>query len=534
MSAGAGAPLTVRIEPWGPNAAALDAAAGTALGSARVRRLLDGRRSRVISQALVGPDLDPRRRPAQPRDFRAAVYDYDEDRLLQVEGRLDRPREASVRELAAQPLPSGEEFAAAVGVIRDDPELGPPLRDGRLVPYRPMPPLVPAERPDGVPERVVAVGLRPAGHEPAHEIVGVSLSREAVLRQDGGAPPAARALAAICGPADAGQPTTARGTPGSARITVSRGGTTLWRMIVLRPAASSGTNGSGVELRMVDYRGRRVLRRAHVPILNVRYDGDACGPYRDWQWQEGQFHAVGTDQAPGFRLCTAPATTLLEGGDDVGTFAGVAVWTEGEECVLVSELEAGWYRYISQWRLHADGTIRPRFGFAAVQSSCVCNVHHHHAYWRLNFDIGSAAHNRLEEWNDPPGPRAGAWRTQRFEARRPRADDWGRKWRVTDVGSGRGYEIVPGAEDGAADTAFGLGDLWVVRLRPNQIDDGQGFTTDPALARAHIDRFVNGERVDDGDIVVWYAGHFSHDIQHDTGPEHGHIVGPDLRPVSWA
>ena len=39
-------------------------------------------------------------------------------------------------------------------------------------------------------------------------------------------------------------------------------------------------------MRYVDYRGKRLLYRAHVPILNVKYNGDACGPYRDRQ-QEG-------------------------------------------------------------------------------------------------------------------------------------------------------------------------------------------------------------------------------------------------------
>ena len=51
---------------------------------------------------------------------------------------------------------------------------------------------------------------------------------------------------------------------------------------------------------------------------------------------------------------------------------------------------------------HTDGTIRPRFGFAAVSSSCVCNVHHHHCYWRFDFDIETAGNNRVREFNDPP------------------------------------------------------------------------------------------------------------------------------------
>jgi hypothetical protein len=153
---------------------------------------------------------------------------------------------------------------------------------------------------------------------------------------------------------------------------VKRGNTVLWRFLVVRPAASSGRDGSGIELRYVDYRGRRVLHQAHVPILNVRYGNDACGPYRDWQWQEGKIRAPGRNVAPGFRLCSAPAQTIMQSHTDTGDFLGVGIYVAGDEVVLVSELEAGWYRYVSEWRLDADGTIRPRFGFAAVSSSCVC------------------------------------------------------------------------------------------------------------------------------------------------------------------
>jgi hypothetical protein len=117
-----------------------------------------------------------------------------------------------------------------------------------------------------------------------------------------------------------------------------------------------GALGSG-------YRGKRVLRRAHVPILNVRYDGDACGPYPDWQNEEGRFEAQGTAVAPGFRLCPPPATTVPV--TTTAIFAGVAVYVDGDEVVLVSELEAGWYRYVSRWHLHANGTIRP-LGYVLV------------------------------------------------------------------------------------------------------------------------------------------------------------------------
>ncbi|MGH2949559.1 MAG: hypothetical protein ACRDPC_25430, partial [Solirubrobacteraceae bacterium] len=337
----------------------------------------------------------------------------------------------------------------------------------------------------------------------------------------------ARAARRRCGLPDAGQETT-MSRAGAARVTVTRDGEVLWRLIAVRPAASSGRDGSGVELRSVAYRGKRVLRRAHVPILNVRYDGDACGPYRDWQNEESRFQAQGAAVAPGFRLCPEPATTILESGRDRGNFAGVAIFVDGEEVELVSELAAGWYRYVSRWRLHANGTIRARFGFGAVDSSCVCEVHHHHAYWRLDFDIAGAADDTVLEFNDPPLPgHADSWHTLRHEVRRRRNADRKRRWRVKNRGSGEGYLIVPGAGDGEADS-YGVGDFWALRRRRGQIDDYPiGGST-----RAHLDRFVNRESIVGTDVVVWYAGHFAHDTSHDHDGG-SHIVGPTLRPDRW-
>jgi hypothetical protein len=69
--------------------------------------------------------------------------------------------------------------------------------------------------------------------------------------------------------------------------------------------------------------------------------------------------ADGDDVIPGFQLCATPAKTVLDSGSDQGNFLGVAVYVDVIEVVLVSEMEAGWYRYISEWRLHPNGTIKP-------------------------------------------------------------------------------------------------------------------------------------------------------------------------------
>jgi Copper amine oxidase, enzyme domain len=525
------AELKVEVVPFGPSAGDVEAAANAALEHPAVRAELDGAEHRLLSVAPVEREPGPGDEDApQPTRVRATVYDYTNERALVIETGLDGGEEPAVRETVRQPLPTTGEFEAALEALADDPELGPALASGDLQPYRPMPPLVLDELPDGTVERTIAVGLRPATKaDHAHEIVGVRPARGDVTRFEANAPSSARAARARCGVDDAGQQTTDRGTSGRAKVTVTRGGETLWTFVVVRPAVSSGTNGSGVELRQVAYRGKRVLRRAHVPILNVRYRNDACGPFRDWQHQEGMFRADGNNVAPGFRLCPSKAETILETGKDQGNFRGVAIYVDGDEVVLVSELEAGWYRYISRWRFHADGTISPRFGFGAVENSCVCNVHHHHAYWRFDFDVAGPAHNEVREFNDPPLRGGNEWHRLRHEIRRKRDNGRKRKWQVRNSASGESYTLIPGANDGKAD-AFGVGDLWALRHRPGQLDDGVGFTEDLAEARAHLNRFLNGESIRDTNVVLWYAAHFTHDLhEHEVG----HIVGPKLVPDGW-
>jgi len=528
--ADAGNALKIEVVPSGPAPQKVHEAGAVALEHPAVRAELAGTDHMVLSIAPIAPAVGAEDE-ADPESglVRTTIYDYTHERTLLVDAPLDGSQPVAVRSSAKQPLPGAAELKTAVEALVRDPQLGSELREGRLQPYRPMPPFVLEELPDGRVERMITVGLRSPGTGQVNEIVAVKPTSGAVTRFATGAPPASMAADAECGLPDASQPTAARGTPGQVKVTVSQGGHVLWSFIAVRPAASSGTNGSGIELRSVAYRGKRVLRRAHVPILNVRYDHPPCGPYRDWQYEEGMLHADGDDVAPGFRVCPTPAQTILDSGSDTGNFLGVAIYAQGDEVVLVSELEAGWYRYVSEWRLHANGTIRPRFGFGAVQDSCVCTVHHHHVYWRLDFDVATAAHNDVREFNDPAVAGGSHWHTFRHEVRRSRNPAHQRRWQVANRSTEESYTLIPGPNDGTAD-AFGVGDLWALRRRGGQLDDGQGFTTDPVLARARLDQFVNGESIHDADVVLWYAAHFTHDLH---ANEVGHIVGPELVPGHW-
>ncbi len=531
--------LSVKIESFGPKPEQVQALARTLAKHRSLQKYLARTRYRLLRIDLLDPPEERKAaRPKPPHRFRAVFFDYTHNRAVLATGSLSKPTTLEVIESGLQPRPSPEEFDEAVRIVSKDPGLGNALREQHLRPYRPMPPLLGEELSDGSVERTIAVGLLPREGVRGHEIVGVNMIQRKVIRfepgERGRAPVTSAAHNPICGLPDANQ-STASGAAGSVWVTVKQGSTTVWRFLVVRPAASSGTNGSGVELRYVDYRGKRVLYRAHVPILNVKYDGNACGPYRDWQDQEGMIQANGSDVAPGFRLCPTPATTILDTGSDTGNYLGVAIYVQGQEVVLVSELEAGWYRYISLWRLHTNGTIRPRFGFAAVQSSCVCTVHHHHAYWRLDFDVRTAGNNLVREFNDPPLFGSSNWHNKSYEIRRPRNPSRKRRWRVQNKSTGEAYDIIPGPDDGVATAApdwpFPRGDFWILRYRGSEIDDGVVAVGPPY--EAGLDTWVNGEPIDGADVVLWYGAHFTHDIAHEEPGEFGHVVGPDLKRVKW-
>jgi hypothetical protein len=524
----------IEVMPWGPTSDELAVASQSLLENRKVQEYLRGARYRMLSLRLVEKEArgKARRVPLPPDQYEATIYDYTNNRTIIVRGRLEKPDRIQVTESTLQPLPNAEEFQAAVAILDRDANIGPRIRDGSLAPYRPMPPLVQEEFPNSSGERTLAVGLLPQGEVLRHEIVGVNMVQESVTRFESGAPKYALATSQTCGITLAHQPTTGRYTPGTAAFTITDPtNQALWTLTVTRPSNSSGFWGSGIELQDVRYRGKLVLFRAHVPILNVKYDNDTCGPYRDWQWQEGAFQAGGPDVAPGFRrgyLTVPPPQTILESGNDAGNFWGVAYYRQGGGTVLVSELEAGWYRYKSEWHLEDNGTIKARFGFSGVQNSCVCNRHHHHVYWRFHFATQGINFNRVREQN------SGAWQTFTQEVMRPRDYAQNRQWLIDNPSTGAGYLLTPGMDDGVAtaspDSPFPQGDVWILKHRPTEIDDSQGLGQ---AKEAQLNKLVNGEGLagPNGQIAIWYAAHFTHDVA--MHPGFGHIVGPDLIPVNW-
>ncbi|HKR02698.1 MAG TPA: hypothetical protein VJT09_18610 [Pyrinomonadaceae bacterium] len=294
----------------------------------------------------------------------------------------------------------------------------------------------------------------------------------------------------------------------------------VWSLCWLPPDNSSGVDGSGLELRHVFYKGKRVFWQAHVPVLNVKYDPGGCGgsdlSYRDWQNSPTPFDANNV-LSIGYAEPTVPPTTVCDHpGTDSGMFSGVAVEKGGGQLILTTQMQAGWYRYIQKWTFYPDGTIEPRFGFTAITAPCTSKPHNHHVYFRFDFDIDGAANDAIEERNL-------FWSLRATEASRNYVPLVGRRWRVRDKSTGRGYQVIPGAHDGVAD-AWAVADVWALLYRFSEIDDG-GATGGPNGDAAHMNNYVNGENINGRDVVLW-----THAMnRHATGIG-CEFTGPTLKP----
>jgi hypothetical protein len=315
----------------------------------------------------------------------------------------------------------------------------------------------------------------------------------------------------------------------------------VWDFCWLRPPDSTGVNGSGVELRDVRYRGTLILARAHLPILNIKYETNqvGCGGqnfcYRDWLWQEKEFQCSPSPE-PGYCTgTTTPAKTVCEscsippdGCEDLGVFLGVAVEDRGTSLRLTSQCQAGWYRYIPVWEFFADGTIQALFVATSIDHTCVAYTHEHHAYFRLDVDVNTAAGNFVDQVL--PGNVL-----QRATTERNFVDTGSSrsKWQVGSAGSPYSVEISRNLADGAAGDPpgvpndFPIADGWVLVNNPSEIDDGAALGSNECPAA--LNGFDDNQNVDGADIVLWVRAGALH--QGEAGGEAADcsMVGPTIK-----
>jgi hypothetical protein len=239
--------VTVEFEDVAPDQRVIDGAISAIADQPALREVLGDADTRLLAVDLIDPPRKTRR-PAGPRALRATYFDYTNNRTVAAEAPLEDTGRVTVSESRDQPLPTREEFEAAVAILAEDRQLGRFVREGRVQPYEAMPPLVLNELPDGRVERLVTVGLLPQGRSRVrHEIVGVNMIRREIERYDDGAPEHSHADPQTCGaPPSAGQATTGKGVAGQVWVNVFKGGTQIWRSwrCARRPPPARGARAS--------------------------------------------------------------------------------------------------------------------------------------------------------------------------------------------------------------------------------------------------------------------------------------------------
>ncbi|MBI1746725.1 MAG: hypothetical protein HYR55_09075 [Acidobacteria bacterium] len=337
-----------------------------------------------------------------------------------------------------------------------------------------------------------------------------------------------------------------------------------WSFQFIRPCktqtTTSGGNGGGIELRNGVFNGKQVFFKLHTPILNVRYQGDACGPYRDWQYQESNFQCVGTVVA-GQGRCNGAAVTNCNNppGGDVGSFTGVAVDTSSPDyLVLTTVLSAGWYRYQLEYYFYANGALRPAVKWTGVPNPCLNNSHLHSIFWRIDFDIEGSANNEIAEFNDPPLSPGYTfnypWDILFTEQARMKDTALSRFWRQRNRGTNRAYLVYSpetytalfgplppfgiGNVDGVA-VPFQRQDIWGLLYNGALQEETNDCAGTPALCTLttgvwpHLDRFVDQtsdiNQMVGQDLVFWYSASHAHPGS-PTAPACDEVNGPYLTP----
>lgn len=279
---------------------------------------------------------------------------------------------------------------------------------------------------------------------------------------------------------------------------------------------------TGLALRNVFFDHEKVLAKASMPVIRVKYDKE-----RHW-WNP--FSLGGSREATGRcgpfqdRLSWINTIPIVDCGDQkvcVQTYQHSGVkWLE-----LGVYARIGEYHIYQAWYLSQDGEIHP----IAHSRGLSCNTNHvHHPYWRLDFDIDGNGLDQVFRY-DTNAPDTGwgpGWHKYTNEVNDTKLSATNRVWFVRDQPTGHGVWIIPGpayspvTEESTARDVFSDMDI-AVRRNKRWEDEPWAFAARGELA------YDDGEGIQEQDIVFWYIGHLPHMAP--LGPTKWLVSGPTLR-----
>ena len=222
--------LKIDIKPFGPSHETVTKISELVMKNKLVKKYLDGTKNRLLWFEFIDPDDEYSKNHNEnspPNHFRITFYDYTNSRTIFVKGILEeqyKPKIVDIEESNLQPLPNNEEFQAALQIFNHNKKNIDSLTNEQIQIYPPMPPLLNIELPDGTIQRTINLGLiasnndinRDSTHEnrlQLHEIIGINMIDQTLVRYENRAPSHSLARASTCGLPYADQPT-ASGTAG--------------------------------------------------------------------------------------------------------------------------------------------------------------------------------------------------------------------------------------------------------------------------------------------------------------------------------
>ncbi len=293
---------------------------------------------------------------------------------------------------------------------------------------------------------------------------------------------------------------------------------------------------------------RLVLAQAHLAQIHVPYDDNGARYHDSTDSGLGGTYLtkLGAADCPGGQLRSSSNGSVLcqqvvpRGYAFRYTTSGIDSISQGYAINLFSISHVGEYNYIVQWQFADDGAILPSVGatgklqrlgtyVSATQgwplrtsgTGVVRGVgHNHNYYWKLDFDMGDAANDLVEEFDFLPinnnQERALQVTPLTVESARSSDPALQRFWRVRDkvIVNGDGhaisYEIEPLRSGnryiGPDYEPFTNNDFYVTRQKSCEIFASHNS----APCAENLAAYVDGEDTDGQDLVLWFGLNFHH------------------------
>ena len=256
---------------------------------------------------------------------------------------------------------------------------------------------------------------------------------------------------------------------------------------------SIGDNYSeGLQIKNVHFKGTKVLYEASMPVVRVKYRGDAddigegCGPFTDRiDWCNIEF--------------LSGAITLVVARIFDDTLLEIAILSE-----------IGGYDLYQAWYFEKSGRLQPMLyssGWSCCEDPDELD-HKHHPYWRLDFDI-EGTENQV--WRtDNPSAASPSFTRQDLEGNASRTSGNKIGWKIKKKGSSKHALIqYPDNElkdqSGSPWFSFSNKDWAWRRYRATEDVGWDDFDWDE-----HLGYKLPPEDTNKKDIVFWAVGHLTH------------------------